>query len=122
VKAAVLYGSMSGDERLNTDQIKNVFRDGIDYLPEDDVPAELWDDISPINYLSDVQAAIEIHHGERDPQVPVAWSRDLNEKLVALGKDATLFEYPRAGHSLRGADYTAMMQRVTAFLKRTLGS
>jgi dipeptidyl aminopeptidase/acylaminoacyl peptidase len=120
VKAAVLYGSMSGDERLNTDQIKNVFRDGIDYLPEDDVPAELWADISPINFLSDVTAAIEIHHGERDPQVPVAWSRDLNEKLVALGKDATLFEYPRAGHSLRGADYTTMMQRVTAFFRRTL--
>jgi dipeptidyl aminopeptidase/acylaminoacyl peptidase len=120
VKAAVLYGSMSGDERLNTDHIKNVFRDGIDYLPEDEVPAELWAEISPINFLSDVTAAIEIHHGERDPQVPVAWSRDLNEKLVALGKDVTLFEYPRAGHSLRGNDYTVIMQRVTAFFRRML--
>lgn len=120
VKAAVLYGSMSGDERLNTDQIKNVFRNGIDYLPEDDVPAELWDAISPISFLSDVAAAIEIHHGERDPQVSVAWSRDLNEKLVALGKDVTLFEYPRAGHSLRGGDYNAMMLRVTDFFRRTL--
>jgi dienelactone hydrolase len=119
VKAVVLYGSMSADERLNIARIKNVFRRVI-YLPEDDVPAEWWDAIAPITYLGDLRAAVEIHHGQRDPQVPVAWSRDIHARLTALGKTSALFEYPAAGHSLRGRDYTLMMGRVTRFFRSRL--
>jgi len=119
VRAIVLYGSMSGDERWNVERIKTVFR-GVSYLPEDDVPSALWDAISPLSYLSDVRAAVEIHHGQRDPQVPVTWSRDLHARLSALGKDAALFEYPGAGHSLRGRDYAAMMDRVVRFFRSRL--
>jgi dipeptidyl aminopeptidase/acylaminoacyl peptidase len=119
VKAAVLYGSMNADEKLNTYQIKNVFR-GVSYLPEDDVPIELWDKISPVTYLGDITAAVEIHHGERDPQVPVGWGRDLRDTLTTLGKPVSYFEYPRAGHSLQGRDYTTMMARVTAFYRENL--
>jgi dipeptidyl aminopeptidase/acylaminoacyl peptidase len=46
VKAAVLYGSMSGDERLNVDRIKNVFS-GASTMPEDDVPLG-----KPVEYFS----------------------------------------------------------------------
>ncbi|MFC1466134.1 MAG: alpha/beta hydrolase family protein [Candidatus Brachytrichaceae bacterium NZ_4S206] len=119
VRAIVLYGSMSGDERLNVDRIKRVFR-GVSYMPEDDVPLELWDDISPITYLRDLRAAVEIHHGERDPQVPVAWSRDVNAQLSSLGKATALYEYPGAGHSLHGRDYATMMERVTRFFSAHL--
>jgi dipeptidyl aminopeptidase/acylaminoacyl peptidase len=119
VRAIVLYGSMSGDERWNVERIKTVFR-GVSYLPEDDVPSELWDAISPISYLGDARAAVEIHHGRRDPQVPVAWSRDLYTRLSALGKDAALYEYPGAGHSLRGRDYATMMDRVVRFFRSRL--
>ncbi len=114
VKAVVLYGSMSADERLNIARIKNVFR-RVSYLPEDDVPAEWWDAIAPITYLGDLQAAVEIHHGQRDPQVPIAWSRDIHARLTALGKASALFEYPAGGHSLRGRDYALMMARVVRF-------
>ncbi|MCS6848301.1 MAG: alpha/beta fold hydrolase [Anaerolineae bacterium] len=119
VKAIVLYGSMSGDERLNVDRIKRVFR-GVPYMPEDDVPLDLWDDISPITYLRDLRAVVEIHHGERDPQVPVGWSRDLHAQLSALGKATALYEYAGAGHSLRGRDYAIMMDRVTRFFSAHL--
>jgi len=119
VKAVVLYGSMSADERLNIARIKNVFR-RVTYLPEDDVPAEWWDAIAPITYLGDLRAAVEIHHGQRDLQVPVAWSRDIHARLTALGKTSALFEYPAAGHSLRGRDYTLMMGRVTRFFRSRL--
>lgn len=119
VKAIVLYGSMSGDERLNVDRIKRVFR-GVPYMPEDDVPLELWDDISPITYLRDLRAAVEIHHGERDPQVPIDWSRDLHAQLSAVGKATALYEYAGAGHSLRGRDYAMMMDRVTRFFSAHL--
>jgi dienelactone hydrolase len=119
VRAVLLYGSMNADERLNIAQIKNVFR-RIAYLPEDNVPAEWWDAISPITYLADLRAAVEIHHGQRDPQVPPAWSRDLHARLVALGKDAVLFEYPAAGHSLYGRDYATMIARATRFFRSRL--
>ncbi|MCS6774508.1 MAG: alpha/beta fold hydrolase [Thermoflexales bacterium] len=121
IKAVVLYGSMSGDERLNIERIRNVFR-RVPMMPEDAVPLELWSAISPITYLADVQAAIEIHHGARDLQVPIEWSRDLSQRLSALGKPVTLFEYPEAGHILRGQDYATMMHRVTDFFNRTLRS
>lgn len=119
VEAIVLYGSMSGDERLNVDRIKRVFR-GVAYMPEDDVPLDLWDAISPVHYAADLHAAVELHHGTRDPQVSVNWSRDLHARLSALGKAATLYEYPDAGHSLRGHDYTMMMERVTRFFSAHL--
>ena len=121
VKASVLYGSMSADEQANTKQISEVFRAGA-RIPEQDVPLSEYAPISPINYLGNITAAIEIHHGERDPQVPVAWSRDLNAKLQALGKDVTLYEYPRAGHSLQGRDLTVMMERVIVFFRVKLRS
>lgn len=119
VKASVLYGAMSADEQANTKQISEVFRGG-SRIPEQNVPLSEYAPISPIHYLNDFKAAIEIHHGARDTQVPVAWSRDLNEKLLALGKDVVLYEYPRAGHSLQGRDLTTMMDRVIAFYRDTL--
>jgi dipeptidyl aminopeptidase/acylaminoacyl peptidase len=119
VKAAVLYGAMSADEQANTKQISEVFRAGA-RIPEQDVPLSEYAAISPINYLGDMTAAIEIHHGERDNQVPPAWSRELFTKLQSLGKDVALYEYPRAGHSLQGRDLTAMMERVIAFYREKL--
>jgi dipeptidyl aminopeptidase/acylaminoacyl peptidase len=119
VKASVLYGSMSADEQANVKQISEVFRGGA-RIPEQDVPLGEYEPISPMTYLGDFDAAIEIHHGARDNQVPIAWSRDLNEKLRALGKDVTLYEYPRAGHSLGGRDLATMMERVIAFYRETL--
>lgn len=119
VKAAVLYGSMSADEQANVKQISEVFRGGA-RIPEQDVPLSEYAAISPINYLSDITAAIELHHGERDPQVPIAWSRDLDARLQALGKDVALYEYARAGHSLQGRDLTTMMERVVEFFRDKL--
>ena len=119
VKASVLYGAMSADEQANVKQISEVFRGGA-RIPEQNVPLSEYGPISPINYLGDINAAIEIHHGGRDTQVPPAWSQDLNAKLLALGKDVALYEYPRAGHSLQGRDLATMMDRVIAFYRDKL--
>ncbi len=120
VRAVVLYGSMNGDERLNVDRIRTVFRPGVPDLPEDAVPLELWDRISPATYFDQITAAVEIHHGVRDVQVPVEWSRALHRRLLALNKVSALYEYPRGGHTLRGADEALMMRRVAAFFNRHL--
>ncbi len=119
VKAVVLYGSMSADERLNIARIRDVFR-RVPRMPEDGVPEALWARISPVTYIADWEAAVEIHHGARDAQVPIEWSRDLHRRLTELGKPSALFEYPEGGHVLRGRDGERMMQRVVAFFRRAL--
>ncbi len=120
VKASVLYGSMNGDEVKNSDQIRDVFR-RVKRIPEDGVPRERLADISPANYLADISAAISIHHGELDNQVPLQWSRDLSADLTRLGKSVELHTYPRQGHSLQGRALTLMMERVVAFYRISLG-
>ncbi len=119
IKAAVLYGSMNADENLNTERIANVFRRTRD-LPELSVPQEDVVRISPSNYLGELQAAVSIHHGSRDDQVPPEWSADLQARLTELGKDAEHFRYPGAGHSFYGSDYRTFMRRAVAFFEARL--
>ena len=119
VKAAVLYGAMNADEQLNVKQITTIFRPGVP-IAEQDVPLQYWHDISPVNYLANINAAIQIHHGASDDQVPPVWSRMLDAQLTTLGKPVSLFEYAGQGHSLQGRALTTMMDRVTAFYRATL--
>jgi dipeptidyl aminopeptidase/acylaminoacyl peptidase len=118
VKAAVLYGSMSGDEDANFERIQH-WRGGA-RSPEQDVPAEIIARISPINYLADVQAAVSIHHGARDDSVPPAWSVDLRERLVALDKPLEYFNYPGQPHTFIGNGDALFIRRMTAFLNKRL--
>ena len=69
VDAAVLYGAMSGDEALNHKRIL-YFTSGANGLWEVAPPDEALQRISPINYLDRVTAAVSIHHGSLDDQVP----------------------------------------------------
>ena len=119
IKAAVLYGSMNADEVLNMDRIKNFWNRG-SRQPEEDVPAAEWALISPVNYLGDVTAAIQIHHGGSDRDVPPAWSDTLAEQLEGLGKDVDYFTYPGQPHSLQGRSYTTFINRIVAFYRAKL--
>jgi dipeptidyl aminopeptidase/acylaminoacyl peptidase len=119
VKAAVLYGSMNADEFKNVDQIRDVFRRARS-IPEDAVPDERYAAISPSSYLADINAVISIQHGELDAQVPVQWGRDLHRDLSALKKDVVIDVYAGQGHSLQGRALTQMLDRLSAFFKRTL--
>ena len=126
VKAAVLYGAMSGDEVANLRHIDQLWRPGI----FDRVtaifgsPAEHPDDyarISPATYLGDIAAPVSIHHGTADDQVPLAWSVDLAQRLQDAGKSVELFEYNGAGHTFSGSAWNTFMQRVTEFFDKHVG-
>ena len=119
IKAAVLYGAMNADEVKNIDRIKNFWGRG-GHQPEDDVPAAEWALISPVNYLGDITAAIQIHHGGNDRDVPVAWSDALAAQLEGLGKDVEYFKYPGQPHSLQGRSYATFIDRIVAFYKAKL--
>ena len=120
VKAAVLYGAMSGDEAANLRHIDGMWRPGIYeqvtaiYGTPDDRPDD-YARLSALTYLADIAAPISIHHGAYDNQVPPAWSSDLAQRLIDAGKPVEHFEYDGAGHSFAGSTWTAFMQRVTAF-------
>ena len=123
VKAAVLYGAMSGDEAANLRRIDEMWRRGIllhvtsIFGAPEDRPAD-YARISPITYLADIAVPVSIHHGTADDQVPPAWSKDLAQRLQEAGKTVGYFEYTGAGHSFRDAAWVTFMQRVTAFFDR----
>lgn len=119
VDAAVLYGSMSGDEALNHRRIL-FFTNGARGLWDEASPEDALQRISPINYLDRVVAAVSIHHGSLDEQVPLAWSEDLCSRLQALEKDVECFTYPGQPHTFTGEGDRLFVQRVREFFDRTL--
>lgn len=120
VRAVVLYGAMSGDERLNYERIYYVFSEGARGQEELATPQEDLQRISPIYYLERVKAAVSIHHGEVDQEVPLEWSEDLCERLQGLEKAVECFTYPGQPHTFYGDADTLFIQRNIAFFDRYL--
>lgn len=59
-----------------------------------------WDSASPMNYLKDTNAFIQIHVGASDRVVPPQYSADLNSALEKLKKPHQYFVYPHGSHGL----------------------
>jgi uncharacterized protein len=117
VSAAVLYGSMSGDERRNYEKILE-WSDGevgADILAMTDADLER---ISPIYHLQRISVPISIHHGILDDVVPPEWSSDLCQQLLALDKTVECFTYPDQPHTFYGAGDLLFQQRVLDFFSR----
>jgi dipeptidyl aminopeptidase/acylaminoacyl peptidase len=119
VRAAVLYGSMSGDEKTNYERIL-YWTGGERGLEELDTPDEALRRISPIFYLDRIQAAVSIHHSDADELVPLEWSLDLCERLQGLGKTVECFTYSGLPHTFRGEGDQLFMQRTAAFFDQHL--
>ncbi len=119
IRAVFLYSAMSGDEWTNYSEIfkRSGGTSGYDELL---VPQEDQQRISPINYLANIQAAISIHHGEDDQQVPLQWSVDLCQRLQDLGKQVDCYTYPGQPHSFNAADGDLLMNRAIEFFDRQL--
>jgi dipeptidyl aminopeptidase/acylaminoacyl peptidase len=120
VRAAVLYGSMSADDQKNAERIYQVFSNRTQGGEELDTPAEAFERISPVNFLEGVQAAVSIHHGEADTQVPPEWSQDLCGRLEALGKTVECTFYPGQPHTFAGSADVTFRQNVRDFFDRYL--
>ena len=101
VKAALLYASLSGDDKLNFEK----FTSGSN-SPEAQAEAQTnalaWFQISPQYFLADITAAVSIHQGLQDTIVPPAWSADTCRRLRALRKTVFCVNYPDMGHAFAG--------------------
>ena len=122
VRAAILYGAMSGDDQKNYERIFSYFSNGQRGQEELNAPPEVFERVSPINYLERVRAAVSIHHGEKDADVPLAWSLDLCRKLSKLELSLECFTYPDQAHTFHGDGDTLFIQRTIDFFNRWLRS
>jgi len=120
VRAAVLYGAMSGDERKNYERIFHYFSNGTRGLEELSAPDEAFQRISPVYFFDRIQAAVSIHHGEEDADVPPVWSAETCRRLKDLGKDVECFTYPGQPHTFHGDGDALFVQRTVEFFNRYL--
>ncbi|MEB2289027.1 MAG: alpha/beta fold hydrolase [Anaerolineae bacterium] len=119
VRAAVLYGAMSGNEAWNYAKIQEWsgrMRGGAEMRAPDEVIRR----VSPIEYLGRIQAAVSIHHGAADELVPPEWSADLCQRLNALEKSVECFAYEGQPHTFTGEGDRLFMQRTIDFFNRWL--
>ena len=94
LRAAVLYGAMSGDERLNYERIRE-WSGGQSGAFELETPPEALRAISPIDHLDRLRAPLSIHHGDADETVPPDWSADLCARLAGAGSSGRVFHLQR---------------------------
>jgi dipeptidyl aminopeptidase/acylaminoacyl peptidase len=121
VDAAVLYGSMSGDERQNFEKIL-AWSGGADGQTELTVAARDLERIGPLFHLERITAPVSIHHGENDGTTPLQWSLDLCERLKQLEKIVECFTYPDQPHTFRDDGDELFIQRMIDFLNRNKDS
>jgi len=60
---------------------------------------QLWQSLSPLNYLSDINVPILLQHGTGDTNVPYQWSVELNNDLLRLNKTTKFISYPNDTHN-----------------------
>jgi fermentation-respiration switch protein FrsA (DUF1100 family) len=61
---------------------------------------QLWQSISPLNYLKNINTPILLQHGTADTTVPHSWSVELNNDLLKLKKPVQFISYPDDTHNL----------------------
>lgn len=121
VDAAVLYGSMSGDEQKNHERIL-FFTGGLSGSWEEGEAPDARELLllSPDNYLGRVRAAVSIHHGALDDQVTLQWSEALCSRLRELGKRVECYTYEDQPHTFIGDGDALFIRRTIRFFDRYL--
>ena len=75
---------------------------------------------SPVTYARADAPPMLLAHGEEDRIVPVGQSRELHDRLIALGAPAELHIVPGADHCFVGVDLDPLVTEGLQFLKRAL--
>jgi uncharacterized protein len=117
IRSAVLYASMSGDERRNFEYIAR-WSSGERGHEELAAPPELARQISPVYFLNRIQTAVAVHHGSADAVTPVTWSQELCQQLQMLAKRVECYVYQGQPHTFRGDAERLFLQRVIAFMQQ----
>jgi fermentation-respiration switch protein FrsA (DUF1100 family) len=92
----------------------------ITYGSPEDNPA-FWASISPNSYLAEGVAPIQIHHGDADTTVPLAFSDTLARELEAAGQAREYYVYPGDNHNLSNNLSLALRRSVEFFDRHVKG-
>lgn len=76
-----------------------------------------WNSISANSYLADISGPVQLHHGEADTSVPVAFSEKLYEEMKAVNKIVELYTYPSDDHNISGNFGIAIERSIEFFDK-----
>lgn len=120
LRAAVLYGSMSGDEQQNYGRIQE-WTNGSTGAFELAAPPQMMAAISPAGNLERIRAAVSVHHSLADDVVPADWSQQLCDQLQALhdrgerGQPPDCHFYEQQPHTFRGDSDRLFMERTVRF-------
>jgi uncharacterized protein len=130
IKAATLYGSVSGDE-VDNYTARHTFWRGqaspsdtpegdkvtAQYGPPEQI-AEAYRRMSPINYLDRIDCPVAIHHSMSDPICPFAWAEKLRDAFAAKGKPVDFHTYQGQPHSFQGAGFQEYLQTNLAYFDK----
>jgi len=75
---------------------------------------EFWASISANSYVADLSGPVQLHHGTADTDVPLAFSQELFDEIIAAGGAVEFYTYPGDNHNLAG-QFSLAMQRSLAF-------
>ena len=78
----------------------------------------VFEQASPINFVTSQSAPTLLLHGGKDSLVPVSQSQELKAKLDKAGVPAELIIYPNEGHGWWGATQQDSFKKIAAFLKK----
>jgi dipeptidyl aminopeptidase/acylaminoacyl peptidase len=121
VDAAVLYGSMSGDELKNYEAIQG-WSGSTRGLDELNVPLDALPRISSMYFFDQITAAVSIHHGTADALVPLEWSVLTCEQLTSLGKNVECTYYENLPHTFYGEGDGEFIQNTLRFFNQYLAA
>jgi uncharacterized protein len=76
---------------------------------------QFWNSISATSYLTDLSGPLQLHHGEEDTEVPIAFSENLAKNVRADGGTAELYTYPGNDHNISQSFSLAMTRTIQFF-------
>lgn len=79
---------------------------------------QVFEQASPINFVTPQSAPTLLLHGGKDSLVPVSQSQELKAKLDKAGVPAELVIYPNEGHGWWGATQEDSFKKIAAFLRK----
>lgn len=122
VKAYVLFGPVESDAWKDFNRFgsqRPEVRDAIvRELGSLEKNPDLWNNISPVNFVHYIVSPFQIHHGVGDATVPISSSEEFQEALIRQGKNSEFFRYENQAHFLRGDAWELSMRRILSFYNK----
>ena len=101
VKAAVLYGSLSGDEFKNSAALTDIGATEPQLQAELVTAPALLQRISPSSYYDNITTPVQLYHGTNDAVVPFSWAQETCRLLKDAAVTVDCIYYTDEDHTFR---------------------